>query len=234
MRSLSIAGLLVPLVLPLTAACGRDEAASGAAPAASPAAVPAAGGAESASALLRDDFSDPASGWTVRDRGDYRNEYADGRYVLRVDNARSPYVSNVAYREGELGDVRIEVDATRLAGAPSAGVGIDCRRAGADGAGTYYGDVDAEGNARIVAHGEEQEVLVEIERQGLWRDGANRLRLDCVGDELSLWLNGERLLSTHDDRYRRGRIGLRAGGGSDEPTEVAFDDLLVTAPGAGS
>lgn len=232
MRTLSIAGLLVPLVLPLTAGCARDEAADGPAPGTAPAASPAAG-AESASALLRDDFSDPASGWTVRDRGDYRNQYADGQYVLRVDNARSPYVSNVAYRDGALGDVRIEVDATRLAGAPSAGVGIDCRRAGADGTGTYYGDVDAEGNARIVAHGEEQEVLVEIERPGLWRDGVNRLRFDCVGEELSLWLNGERLLTTQDGRYREGRIGLRAGGGSGEPTEVAFDDLLVTAPGAG-
>ena len=226
MRTFPFAGLLFVLAVACAGPEAADEAASAPAPAPPAAEVAADGGG----ALLRDDFSDPASGWTVRDRGGYRNAYVDGRYVIAVDNAGSPYVSSAAYREGDLGDVRIEVDATRLAGAPSTSVGIDCRRAGADAVGTYYADVDAEGEVRIVAHGEEQEVLVEIERPGVWREGANRLRFDCVGDELSFWLNGERLLSTHDGRYRSGRIGLRAGGGSGEPTEVAFDDLVVTAP----
>jgi hypothetical protein len=54
--------------------------------------------------------------------------------------------------------------------------------------------------------------------------------LDCVGEQLALWVNGERVLAATDGRWRRGRIGLRAGGGSGEVTEVAFDDLTVSAP----
>jgi hypothetical protein len=86
---------------------------------------------------------------------------------------------------------------------------------------------------RIVAHGEEQEVLAELERPGTLPEGPNRLRLDCVGDQLAFWVNGERLLAARDGRYRSGRIGLRAGGGSGEVTEAAFDDLVVTAPPSG-
>jgi hypothetical protein len=231
MRTLRLTRLLpfALLLLPL-GSCGREDAAPAGAEAPS-----VEGGAVGPTAtgehvLLRDDFSDPSSGWTVRDGGDYRNVYADGRYLVQVDNAASSYVVNVAYRPEELEDVRIEVDATRLAGAPSAGVGIDCRRQGADQTGAYYGDLDAEGEARIVAHGDEQEVLAEVDRPGLWREGTNRLRFDCAGERLALWVNGERVLTATDCRWRRGRIGLRAGGGSGEVTEVAFDDLIVSAP----
>jgi hypothetical protein len=228
MRRLLIACLLL---LPC-AACERREASREVAGASSPASAADNGDAGDAAegVLLHDDFSDPTSGWTVRDRGGYRNEYADGRYVLWVDNAASSYVGNVAYRPEELADVRIEVEATRIAGAPNANVGIDCRRAGAEASGTYYADVDGEGEARIVAHGEEQEILAEVARPGIWRQGANSLRLDCVGEELTFWINGEQVLTATDGRYRSGRIGLRAGGGSGEATEAAFDNLTVTAP----
>jgi hypothetical protein len=217
----------IVLGLALMACAGEDPAATGNARQ-----PPPIDAARAASDLhLQDDFSDPASGFTVRENSTYRNAYQDGVYVVWVDNAASPYVTNVASRPEEYSDVTVEVDATKRGGSPAATIGLECRRATGQ-AGTYFADVDAEGSIRIGAHGDEQEILAEAERPGLWREGANRLRLNCLGDELVFWLNGERLLAVTDRRYDRGRIGVRAGGSSGQATEVAFDDLLVVVPGA--
>jgi hypothetical protein len=191
----------------------------------------AAGAAAEASGevLLRDDFSDPASGWTVRNAGDYRNEYRDGVYVSWVDNARSSYIGNLTFLDRDLGDVRIEVDATKRSGSPSADVGVVCRQQPRGQVGRYYGEVDEEGAVRVGAYADSEEILARAERPGIWQPGANRLQLDCVGERITFWLNGERLLSATDSRWSSGRIGLLAGGGRDEATEVAFDNLVVSA-----
>jgi hypothetical protein len=185
-----------------------------------------------AAVLLADDFSTAdANGWTLRDSGDYGNEIRDGQYLLWVDNDAAQYVANGGFADGAFADVRIEVTATKLSGSPSAGVGVHCRRAPSKQHGSYYADVDEEGSVRIAAQGDDQEILAETEQPGVWEEGANRLRLDCVGEDIAFWLNGKRLLQAHDGRYRSGRIGLGAGGAGRGETRVAFDDLKVTAPG---
>ena len=182
--------------------------------------------------LLSDDFSTPdTNGWTVRDSGDYGNEIRDGQYIVWVDNDAAQYVADTGFADGDFTDLQIEVTATKLSGDPSAGVGVICRRAPSGQKGSYYADVDQEGSVRIAAQGDEQEILAKAEKPGVWKDGANRLRLDCVGDDITFWVNGQKLLEAKDRRYRSGSIGVRAGGAGRGETRVAFDDVKVTAPG---
>jgi len=149
-----------------------------------------------------------------------------------VDNDADPYVTNSGFADGGFADVRIEVTATKLSGSPSAGVGVHCREAPSGHGGSYYADVDEEGSVRIAAQGDDQDVLAEAEQPGVWKDGPNRLRLDCVGEDITLWLNGQRLLQARDGRYLSGQVSVGAGGAGRGETRVAFDDLTVMAPGA--
>jgi hypothetical protein len=89
--------------------------------AAAPATTPAraagasqAGGA-AAGTTIRDDFSNPSSGWTRRDSGARTADYVDGAYVLSADNDADAYVgSEGRYEAREFADTRFEVKATKL------------------------------------------------------------------------------------------------------------------------
>jgi hypothetical protein len=60
----------------------------------------------------------------------------------------------------------------------------------------------------------------------------NRLGVVAEGDELRLFVNGERIAEVRDDGRRWGRIGWGAGpGGPDYTLEVQFRRLVVTTPG---
>jgi hypothetical protein len=180
---------------------------------------------------LRDDFSDPASGWRRRSGDRQGVDYEDGRYVLWVDNDKSSYVGASGWLETrEFADTRFEVEATKLSGPAGAPVGVSCRQwSEGEKRGVYFADVDGEGEARLGLYDEQgQTVLATMEHSGLWRDGKNTLRLDCVGSSLAFFLNGEKLLTASNDRFARGRVGVRAGGTSSGLTRVAFDEAAVT------
>ena len=241
MQRITIALLAVLVLAAAAVACSK-----GSPPAGSAAPAPAGGAATTpatapdtapdttgGSVLMADDFtSADTNGWTVRDLGDYGNEIEDGRYIVWVDNNFAQYVTNGGFADGDFADVSIEVAATKVSGSPSAGVGIHCRRAPSGQHGSYYADVDEEGEVRIAAQGDDQDVLAEAEMPGLWQDGENHLRLACVGDEITFWVNGKRVLQVQDGRYHSGRVGLGAGGAGRGDTRVAFDDLKVSAPDA--
>ena len=220
----SVAGLLL-----LVSACGGgqpDQEQGRPGPAASAGVV---GG--TATGSLRDDFSDPSSGWRRNSIEKQAADYEDGAYVLWVDNDASSYVGAVGWLEGrEFADTRFEVKATKRSGPPGAPVGLSCRQwSEGERRGIYFADVAGEGDVRLGLYDEEgQEILAKAERPGLWREGENALRLDCVGQGLTFFVNGEQVLSTNNARFPRGRVGLRAGGTSSGLTRVAFDDAVVS------
>jgi hypothetical protein len=186
--------------------------------------------------VIRDDFSDPESGWLRRTRDEYGADYEDGAYVVWVDNAASNYIASTGSHEAaaELGDTRFEISATKVSGPEGSPIGLSCRQwSDSDRRGIYFADLDAEGEVRVGLYDEEgQQILAEAQRPGLWRDGANALRLDCIGDQISFFVNGEEVLSASNDRFAQGRVGVRAGGGSSGVTRVAFDDAVITVVGS--
>lgn len=208
---------------------GHEAAAPATTPAKAPSTSPAGGAA--AGTVIRDDFSDPSSGWTRRASGVRTADYVDGAYVLSADNDTDEYVgSEGRYEARELGNTRFEVKATKLSGPDDSPIGLSCRQFNEGGhRGNYFADVDGEGEARLGLYADgDQTILSTVERAGLWHEGANSLRLDCIGKELRFSVNGKEVLSAEDGRFDHGMVGVDAGGAGSGVTRVSFDDAVIT------
>jgi hypothetical protein len=61
--------------------------------------------------------------------------------------------------------------------------------------------------------------------------GATHLaRVECVGEHLLFWVDGELLVEVRDGNLSEGDIGLGVASLDGEYWEVAFDNVVVTAP----
>ncbi|MEJ2753337.1 MAG: hypothetical protein P8169_11780, partial [Chloroflexota bacterium] len=67
----------------------------------------------------------------------------------------------------------------------------------------------------------------ELINQGI---ASNDIQASCIGNQLSLAVNGEPLLTVTDPEFASGDIGLAASTLQQGTVEVAFDDLRVFAP----
>ncbi len=98
----------------------------------------------------------------------------------------------------------------------------------------YYFRLGADGSSEITNYleGEEQVARMFPPSDGSIQPGWNHLRADCIGGNLSFYVNGELVLERTMDGnvYESGDIGLGAGGGSLGFSEVRFDNLSVTQP----
>ena len=59
----------------------------------------------------------------------------------------------------------------------------------------------------------------------------NKLRLDCIGDQITFFINGAQVESLTNTRYelRYGRAGLfTKAGGTPEPDAIIFSDFSIT------
>jgi hypothetical protein len=58
----------------------------------------------------------------------------------------------------------------------------------------------------------------------------NHIRADCVGSELSLYVNGKLLTSVTDTDFANGDVGLIAGTYDTAGTDIHFDNFVVYDP----
>ena len=159
-------------------------------------------------------------------------ECVDGEFRAWIDNNQAAYDFVTAPLGENYGDVRIEVDARFVSG-EEAGAYILCRGSQLTGD-FYYFRLGAEGLAEITDYldGEEQIARLYPLPDGMLQPGWNHLRADCIGKDLSFYLNGELVLERELDSsyYTSGDVSLGAGGGSLGFSEVRFDNLQVTQP----
>ncbi len=178
-------------------------------------------------AAVRETFDSAPAGWQLGEEAERGAVVRDGALVVWVDNSARAYRPMTVSVPGERRDVAVEAEVRKGGGAPTAAIGLVCRDSDA---GRYFADVDEQGEVRLGANlkGEGQKVLARLERPGIWREGGNILRLECVADSLSFSVNGERLLAVTDARLAAGSVGLRAGGAGSGRTEARVESLVVT------
>ena len=58
----------------------------------------------------------------------------------------------------------------------------------------------------------------------------NRLRVDCIGNRLSLYVNGEIVAEVTDGDLASGDVGLASGTYDDPGTDMRFDNFVVYRP----
>lgn len=188
--------------------------------------------AASAATLLRDDFSDPSSGWpnmaATRDADLGFAVYTDsGQYQL------TPVKDNVfgfipAPAKAATGDVVIETDLFLYAGIGAGAAGVGCRHR--DHANFYAflvrGDAVLtilkikDGQATPLAQGSAESLLPGTVD--------TRIRVECSGDTLRFGARGGRTIEARDGDFADGDSGVFVIGESMAGTSVVFDDFVLS------
>ena len=189
---------------------------------------PPAGG----NVLFQDDFSNPNSGWEVGDYVEGSEGYVNGSYFVRGEEDGT-IVWGVASQAFD--DFVLDVDTTQVE-APANdnnGYGIIARvQPGPEGDGyAFYISGDGYYTIQKIVGGS-YDPLVDWTSSPVINQGnaSNHLHIVCDGPNLSFTVNGQLLAETTDSSYTSGDIALAAGTLEAEPTEIHFDNVVVTAP----
>jgi hypothetical protein len=181
--------------------------------------------------LYFDDFSDPNSGWDSVNEVDFVTDYYNNAYRIIQNSAMADSWSNptnLSYT-----DVAIEVDATKNGGPDDNDFGLICRYKSVDE--FYFGVISSDGYYGISKMtsdgssllGREDLAFSEYINQGFT---TNHLRFDCIGDVMTLSVNGHQLDQQTDNQYTSGNVGLLAGTYDTPGTDILFDNFSVLQP----
>jgi len=184
--------------------------------------------------LFADDFSDPGSGWEVRETASGATGYRDGRYFIRVNAPRFQLWSSPG--QPFKGDVIVEASAVPARGPDKNEMGVLCRYQ--DRQNFVYGSVGADGYYAIVEIKNNKETILTGKGKFQLSDAIPRggetyvIRLACEGDRYTLFVNGEQIDSatTSGSAFSAGDVGLLGGTFDQGGVEILFDDFTVSAP----
>lgn len=186
--------------------------------------------AESGSVLFQDDFARASSGWDRYRDSLYSSDYVDGVFRISVT---APDTNAWATPGVDLGDVRIEVEATKVSGPDDNVFGILCRYQ--DSQDFYFFLISSDGFAGIGARRAGATTLLsaadmtpsEAILQGPAR---NHIRADCIGDQLDLYVNGQAVADAVASDWLRGDVGLIAGTYAEAGVVIDFANFSALQP----
>lgn len=191
--------------------------------------------------LFKDDFSGSGSGWDqIRDT-DGITDYENGSYRIFINTLGTQGNGMSYWASPGLGDqlpsdLRIEVDATKSGGPNDNDFGVICRYTKANDSQSFYQFVaTSDGYIGIVLVNDGDQKIISSEKlvpSDALKTGAatNHLRADCIGQTLTLYVNGQKVASAADATLTKGDVGLIAGTYSEPGTDILFDNFSVTQP----
>jgi hypothetical protein len=182
---------------------------------------------EPGSVLFQDDFSRQSSGWDRYRDETYSTDYAGGAYRIHVLRPNTDAWANPGL---DLGDARLEVDATKAGGPDDNVFGVICRYQ--DARNFYFFLVSSDGYTGIGVYKDGRRRLLTDQSllphpavaQGT---ATNHLRADCVGYRLDLYINGQWVAGAAAAEWPQGDVGLIAGTYELGGTELLFDNFSV-------
>jgi hypothetical protein len=180
--------------------------------------------------LYTDEFSDSNSGWEHYNEFDGVLDYEKDGYRMWVNVLSNFYWVAV---DQTYSDVVIEVDAARMEGPINNQYGVFCRLAPGSNS-FYFFLIGSDGKYGIGRYADfTQNMLSDgIAEPGLIRgeNEWNQIRAACVGDNLSLTVNGEVLMELQDGVLESGVVGLAAGTFDEPGTDILFDNFQLVMP----
>ncbi len=195
---------------------------------------PAGGGGNSQQILFQDDFSNVNSGWDRSTNNTYLTDYANGGYRINIIPASYAVFAN-PYQSFQ-NDVRVEVDATKIGGPiDNNAYGVICRYQDVDNYYFFYISsdgyvgigIDNAGTKSFISSSDGYMTSVSSINQ----DGAtNHIRADCIGNTLTLYVNGTQVASATDSSFTGGDVGLVARTFDVAGTDIMFDNFFVYKP----
>lgn len=182
---------------------------------------------------FQDNFSNEATGWPSVRKEEGITDYENGVYRIFVNVSNDDYFATPQLPSPP-SDVRVEVDATKVAGPDNNDFGILCRYQ--DNNNVYQFVVSSDGYIGILklVDGSMQSIAAEtlIESPIVHEGNAqNHIRADCIGDLLTLYVNGQQVATAQDTTFiNSGAVGVFAGTYDTPGTDIHFDNFIVTAP----
>ena len=185
---------------------------------------------EPGAVLFQDDFSRPSSGWDRYRDETYAADYQDGAYRLHILKPNKDAWANPGLG---FGDVRIEVDATKIGGPDDNIFGVLCRYQNPSN--FYYLLISSDGFYGIGVFKDGRQLLLTDESLlpspvVIRGPAINHIRADCIGRRLRLFVNGQSVAEASAAEWERGDVGLIAGNYSLAGAEILFDNFSVLQP----
>lgn len=184
--------------------------------------------------LFNDAFEGETNcGWALYSRNGASTAIADGVLTLTTSQPGQIWWTNPGRG---FDDVIISVETEHVSGPQDNAYGVICRYQSSENfyvflisSDGYYAIGKYQSGSDQVEYlsGDGQYVASEAINQGQAR---NSLRASCVGDELTLTVNGELLESVNDPTFVSGDIGLSASAFESGTVVVNYDNLRVLAP----
>jgi hypothetical protein len=180
--------------------------------------------------LFWDDFSDTTGNWPQVSGTNGSLGILHGAYRIQV---LATHYEVLAAPSHIFRDVQIEADATRLGGPVQNLLGLICRSSNSEE--FYFFAISSDGyyalgkmrNGKIVLLGQE---MMAYNANIIPGDGPNHLRLDCIGETLTGYVNGLVIANSQDTDFSSGEVGLVAGALDIPGVDVAFDNFVVYKP----
>lgn len=189
---------------------------------------------DGAEILFQDDFNgDLDCGWALYNQGGAVVEIEEGVFRISSSQPGQIWWSNPGRN---FDDVIMTVEARQMSGPDDNAYGMICRYQSEENfyvfliSGDGYfaiGKYQSGSNQVVYLSGDGQYQYSDAINQGV---ATNLIRVSCVGDELSLAVNGLPLASVSDPTFVTGDLGLAVSAFELGTAVVEFDDLLVTSP----
>ena len=178
--------------------------------------------------LFSDDFSVPSDRWDITDLANGEARYVRGAMHVKAVSAGGSIF--VPYSRS-FSDLSIQVETTLVGGTDDNWQTVSCRHSsdgdyydlGISADGFYMLDVWVGGTRLSKSIGPTRSRHI---RQG--RNAVNVLLVECVGNRLSLSVNGHVLAELRDNNHSIGLLALSVDGLASTYSDVAFDNLVVT------
>jgi len=175
---------------------------------------------ESFSMIFEDDFKQN-TGWVEQSGENFDMHYAKGGYYMS-NGVKNDTIWSI--RSPWFGDVRVESEAQWLSGPRDGYSAVICRFQ--NGSNYYLFAVGYDGVYGIAKKKAGQLAFFQegVDKSGIIHtDGTmNRIRGDCVGNVLTLYVNGEKMLQVKDSDFPSGKVGIAIGNRSVAGLEVVF------------
>ena len=185
---------------------------------------------EAGSLQVLDDFNGVDPNWETGKFESGTGTIANGELRIRSETVSS--ASTTIYYDVTFGDQIIDVDVTLVGGTDDNWQTVICRDNGDD----YYDlGISADGYylIDIWIDGTRLNKSLGPSSSSYIRTGANvsnSLHVECVGERLSLWINGNFLAELTDTNISGGRVGLSVDSIGGEFSNVAFDNVRIAVP----
>ncbi len=185
---------------------------------------------QSGATLLFEDFSDKKSNW----------EEVNNVYELKLYSPQGYFVSvnppdgrTISTSGKVFSDAKLSVEVQKITGPGNTNYGLICRYL--DKQNYYAFSISADGYAGIikVENGKpsmisgDQYIYSELIKEA---DAINSLIASCIGDTLSLNINGTDLITVKDSSFSIGELGLFLETSSEGGASAQFNQFLVVKP----